>query len=138
MFKLSGACCCKSNQRILTLAKTKTMNLLIRILLTAVLVMVIAYFMPGVVVDSFMTSVIVAVVLGLLNIFIKPLLVLFTLPVTLLTFGLFLLVINALIILLCTEIVTGFEVKSFWTALLFSIVLSILQSIMFSVSGSKD
>ena len=114
------------------------MNLLIRILLTAVLVMAIAYFMPGVVVDSFMTSVIVAVVLGLLNIFIKPLLVLFTLPVTILTFGLFLLVINALIILLCTEIVTGFEVKSFWTALLFSVVLSILQSIMFSISGSKD
>ena len=114
------------------------MNLLLRILVTAILVMVIAYFMPGVRVDSFMTSVIVAVVLGLLNIFVKPILVLFTLPVTILTFGLFLLVINALIILLCTEIVTGFEVKTFWTALLFSIILSIMQSIMFSVSGQKD
>lgn len=114
------------------------MNLLLRILLTAVLVMVIAYFMPGVRVDSFMTSVIVAVVLGLLNIFVKPILVLFTLPVTIFTFGLFLLVINAIIIMLCTEIVTGFEVKTFWTALLFSIILSILQSIMFSVSGQND
>lgn len=114
------------------------MNLLVRILVTAVLVMVIAYFMPGVRVDSFMTSVIVAVVLGLLNIFIKPILVLFTLPVTILTFGLFLLVINAIIILLCTEIVTGFEVSSFWVALLFSVVLSILQSLMFSLTGEKD
>lgn len=114
------------------------MNLLVRILVTAVLVMVIAYFMPGVRVDSFMTSVIVAVVLGLLNIFIKPILVLFTLPVTILTFGLFLLVINAIIIMLCTEIVTGFEVSSFWIALLFSIILSILQSLMFSMSAEKD
>jgi putative membrane protein len=114
------------------------MNLLLRILVTAILVMAIAYFMPGVRVDSFMTSVIVAIVLGLLNIFIKPILVLFTLPVTIITFGLFLLVINALIILLCTEIVDGFEVKSFWTALFFSIILSFLQSVMFSVSDQKD
>lgn len=114
------------------------MNLLVRILLTAVLVLVIAYFMPGVTVDSFMTSVIVAVVLGLLNIFIKPLLVLFTLPVTIVTFGLFLLVINAVIIMLCTEIVTGFDVRSFWTALFFSIILSVSQSVMFSMTGQKD
>ncbi len=114
------------------------MNVLVRILVTAVLVLVIAYFMPGVTVDSFMTSVIVAVVLGLLNIFIKPLLVLFTLPVTIFTFGLFLLVINAIIIMLCTEIVTGFEVRTFWTALLFSILLSVSQSVMFSMTGQKD
>lgn len=114
------------------------MNVLVRILVTAVLVLVIAYFMPGVTVDSFMTSVIVAVVLGLLNIFIKPLLVLFTLPVTIFTFGLFLLVINAIIIMLCTEIVTGFEVRTFWTALLFSILLSVSQSVMYSMTGQKD
>lgn len=114
------------------------MGILIRILITALLVMVIAYFMPGVVVDSYVTAIIVAIVLGLLNIFIKPLLILLTLPVTIITFGLFLLVINALIILLCTELVTGFEVRSFWIALLFSMVLSLLQSVIFSVSGQKD
>ena len=114
------------------------MNLIIRILVTALLVLAIAHFMPGVTVASFTTSVIVAIVLGLLNIFIKPLLVLFTLPVTIVTFGLFLLVINALIILLCTEIVGGFEVASFWTALLFSVVLSVLQSITFSLTGGGD
>ena len=113
------------------------MNLILRIIITALLVMVIAHFMPGVSVASFTTSIIVAVVLGLLNIFIKPILVLLTLPVTLLTLGLFLLVINALIIELCTKIVGGFAVNSFWTALLFSIILSISQSILYGLSKDK-
>jgi putative membrane protein len=111
------------------------MNLIIRILVTAFLVMVISHFMPGVNVASFTTSVIVAIVLGLLNIFIKPILVLLTLPVTIVTFGLFLLVINALIILLCTRIVGGFAVDGFLTAVLFSIILSILQSVLFSMTN---
>jgi len=110
------------------------MNLIIRILVTAILVMLIASFMPGVHVAGFGTALIVAVVLGLLNIFIKPILILFTLPATILTLGLFLLVINATIILLCTEIVGGFSVDSFWTALFFSIVLSVLQSIMYRLT----
>ena len=113
------------------------MNVLLRIIITAILVMVIAHFMPGVSVASFTTSIIVAVVLGLLNVFIKPILILLTLPVTLLTFGLFLLVINALMILLCSEIVGGFHVESFWTAILFSIILSISQSILHRLSDNK-
>lgn len=111
------------------------MNLLIRILITSGLVLLIAHFMPGVHVDNFTTALIVAVVLGLLNIFIKPILVILTLPVTIVTLGLFLLVINAIIILLCTNIVGGFHVDSFWTALIFSIVLSLLQSIMNGILG---
>jgi putative membrane protein len=99
--------------------------------------MAIAHFMPGVHVTGFTTSIIVAIVLGLLNLFIKPLIVIFTLPVTVLTFGLFLLVINAIIILLCTKIVGGFSVESFWYALLFSIILSLAQSLVFSMDG-KD
>lgn len=113
------------------------MNLILRILVTALLVMAIAYFMPGVAVASFTTSVIVAIVLGLLNVFIKPILVLLTLPVTLFTFGLFLLIINALMILLCTKIVGGFAVDGLFTALLFSIILSISQSIMYSIAGDN-
>lgn len=111
------------------------MNLLIRILVTSGLVLLIAHFMPGVHVAGFTTALIVAIVLGLLNIFIKPILVILTLPVTIVTLGLFLLVINALIILLCTNIVGGFSVDSFWTALIFSIVLSLLQSIMNGILG---
>ncbi|MBS1533585.1 MAG: phage holin family protein [Bacteroidetes bacterium] len=114
------------------------MNQIVRIIITALLVMVIAHFMPGVSVASFTTSLIVALVLGLLNVFVKPLLILFTLPVTIFTFGLFLLVINALIILLCTKIVGGFTVESFWTAVLFSIILSVSQSIVYRLTGNQQ
>jgi putative membrane protein len=111
------------------------MKLLLRLLVTAGLVLLIANFLSGVHVASFTTAIIVAVVLGLLNLFIKPILVILTLPVTVITLGLFLLVINAIIILLCTNIVGGFAVDSFWTALLFSVILSILQSITYKIVG---
>lgn len=111
------------------------MNLLIKIIITSGLVLLIANFMPGVQVAGFTTALIVAIVLGLLNIFIKPILVILTLPVTIVTLGLFLLVINALMILLCTKIVGGFNVDTFWTALFFSIILSLLQSVMNGILG---
>lgn len=111
------------------------MKLLIRILITSGLVLLIPHFMTSVHVADFTTALIVAVVLGLLNIFIKPILVILTLPFTIVTLGLFLLVINAIIILLCDNIVGGFNVDSFWTALFFSLVLSILQSIMYKIIG---
>ena len=113
------------------------MKLLFRILITSILVLVIARFMKGVVVDSFTTSLLVAVVLGLFNVFIKPIFVILTLPFTIFTLGLFLLVINAVIILLCANIVGGFRVDTFWTALLFSVVLSLSQSVLFAIVG-KD
>ena len=114
------------------------MKLILRILLTAVLVMLISYLMKGVSVDNFITSLIVAIVLGLLNIFIKPILVMLTLPVTVFTLGLFLLFINAALIILCTKIVGGFKVDSLWTAMLFSILLSLLQSIMYRLVGEDN
>lgn len=113
------------------------MKLLIRIIITSVLVLLIAHFMKGVHVEGFVTALLVSIVLGLLNVFIKPIFVLLTLPFTIFTLGLFLLVINAILILLCTNIVGGFTVDSFWTALLFSVVLSVSQSVMYAVVG-KD
>lgn len=113
------------------------MKLLLRLLITAILVTLLANFMGGVHVDSFLTSLIVALVLSILNLFIKPIIVLFTLPVTIFTFGLFLLVINALMIMFCTLIVGGFTVDSFWTAMLFSVILSITQSLLFQLTGEK-
>ncbi len=101
-------------------------------LLSALAVVILANLLGGVQVDSFMTALIVAVVLSLLNLIVKPVLVIFTLPVTILTFGLFLLVINALIILLADQLITGFSVANIWWALLFSLLLSFLQSIFFS------
>ena len=114
------------------------MKTLIGIFFTTLFVLLLAYFMPGVRVDSFFTALIVALVLGLLNIFIKPILVLFTLPVTIFTLGLFLLVINAIIIMLCDELVDGFEVNGFLKALLFSLVLSFCQSLVSSLSSKKS
>ncbi|MFB9078796.1 phage holin family protein [Flavobacterium procerum] len=111
------------------------MKIILRLLVTAALVLLIANFLKGVHVASFGTAVIVAVVLGLLNLFIKPILVVLTLPVTVITLGLFLLVINAIMIVLCTKIVGGFAVDSFLTALIFSIILSLSQSITYKILG---
>ncbi len=109
------------------------MNLIFRILLTAIAVLLLANFLPGVGVDSFTTAIIVAAVLAFLNAILKPILIILTLPITIVTLGLFLLVINAIIILLADKFINGFSVSSFWIALLFSILLSILQSILHSL-----
>ena len=113
------------------------MKLLIRILVTTILVLVLSYFMKGVRVDGLVTAITVAIVLGLLNAFIKPVLVFFTLPFTIFTLGLFLIVINGILILACTMIVGGFHVDSFWTAILFSVILSLSQSIMYKITGGS-
>jgi putative membrane protein len=113
------------------------MKTLINLFFTTLFVIVLAYLMPGVTIDSFITALIVAAVLGLLNIFIKPILVLFTLPVTVLTLGLFLLIINAIIIMLCDALVDGFNIDGFLNALLFSLVLSFLQSLVSNLSSNK-
>lgn len=75
----------------------------------------------------------VAIVLALLNFTVKPILILFTLPVTILTLGFFLLVINAIIILLADTFVSGFNVNGFWVAMLFSIILAVTQSLLFGL-----
>ncbi|MEO8515262.1 MAG: phage holin family protein [Flavobacterium sp.] len=113
------------------------MKLLQRLLITILIVLALTYIMDGVSMNAATTlgtlkvAVIVSVVLGLLNTFLKPILVFFTFPVTVFTLGLFLLVINAVMVLLCDKLVEGFDVSSFWTALLFSILLSISQSILY-------
>ncbi len=109
------------------------MKLILRILLSALAVVVLANILPNVSVDSYLTAIIVAVVLSLLNFIVKPILVILTLPVTILTFGLFLLIVNAVIILLADYLIPGFNVANIWWALLFSLLLSLLQSILFSL-----
>lgn len=108
------------------------MNFILRMLLSALAVLLLAYILPNVTVESYWTAILVAVVLSLLNLIVKPLLVLLTLPVTIITLGLFLLVINAIIILLAGKLVPGFTVDGFWTALLFSLLLSLLQAVLFA------
>lgn len=114
------------------------MKLLLRILLTAIAVVVLANILPGVGVDTYWTAILVAVVLSLLNFIVKPILVILTLPVTILTLGLFLLIINAIIILLADYLIPGFNVEGIWWALIFSLLLSLLQSVMFSLLGEDN
>jgi putative membrane protein len=109
------------------------MKTFLKILLTALAVIVLANILPGVTVTSYVTAIIVAVVIALLNMFIRPLLVFFTLPATIVSLGLFLFVINAIIILLADKLVDGFAVSGFFAALLFSILLSIFRPILFSL-----
>ncbi|QNK77318.1 phage holin family protein [Winogradskyella undariae] len=109
------------------------MNLLIRLLLNALAVFILANILSGVTVDGYVGAIIVALVLSILNLLVKPILVILTLPATIFTLGLFLLVINALIILLADKLIDGFGVSSFWTALLFSVLLSVLQSLLQSL-----
>lgn len=108
------------------------MKFILRLLLSALAVILLANILPGVQVNAFGSAIIVALVLSLLNFLVKPILVLLTLPVTILTLGLFLLVINALIILLASSLVSGFNVDGFWYALLFSLLLAVLESILFA------
>lgn len=117
--------------------KKKFMKTIINLLLTALFVILLAKFMPGVSVDSLYTAIIVAVVLALLNMFIKPIIVFFTLPVTILTLGLFLLVINAMIVMLCDYLIDGFKIVDFIHAIIFSLILSVCQSVVSGLNSDK-
>ncbi len=112
------------------------MNILIRLLISALAVFICATVLPGADVDGFMIAIVVAAVLAVLNLLVKPILVILTIPITILTLGLFLLVINTLLVLLADYLVPGFAVDGFWWALVFSILLSIINSV-FGVLG-KD
>lgn len=111
------------------------MRLLIRILLSTIAVLVADLLLPGVSAPDLKTGLLVAVVLGLLNAFLRPLLILLTLPVTVVTLGFFLLVINAAMVLLAARIVPGFTVDGFWWALAFSVVMWLVQSTLLLLDG---
>ena len=122
------------------------MQFLTRLIVSALAVIVTTLLLPGVHIDSnnaflnspALTAVVVAAVLAFLNAIVKPLLVLFTIPITVFTFGLFLLVINALIILLAARRVPGFTVDGFWWALIFSFLLTFVNSVFESIARKKE
>lgn len=105
-------------------------GILVSWVLSALVIIAAAYLLPGVQVASFTTALVLAVVLGIINAVLKPILLILTLPINLITLGLFTFVINALLILLATAIVPGFKVDGFWWALLFAILLSLLNSFL--------
>ena len=104
------------------------MGFLVRIFVVAAVSFALANILGGVHVTDFLTALVFALVLALLNMFVRPLLILFTLPVTFITLGLFLFVVNTLVVLLASKLVDGFTIDNFWWALLFSIILSIITS----------
>lgn len=106
------------------------MRLIMNWLIYTLAITMTAYFLPGVELSGLKAALLAAVVLGLVNTILRPLLVLFTLPLTILTLGLFVLVINAALILLAGKMVNGFEVDGFWWALLFSLIVTIINSIL--------
>ena len=104
------------------------MNFLIRVLVVAAVSFGLAHLLGGVHVTDFWTAFVFAIVLALLNMFVRPILILVTLPVTFITLGVFLFIINTFIILLASKFVDGFTIDGFWWALLFSIIFSIITS----------
>lgn len=106
------------------------MRFLLRLFFTWLGVLIASYLLDGIHVSDNITALVAAAVLALLDSFVKPILILLTIPFTLVTLGLFLLVINAVIVILGAEIVDGFEVQSFGWALAFSLVVSLIVTLL--------
>lgn len=106
------------------------MRILLRLTIATLAIFVASRIIPGVFVEDLITAVIIAVVLGTLNMFVKPLLILLTLPINIFTFGLFTFVISAFIVLITSYLVPGFQIAGIWTALLFSIVVSVVNTFL--------
>jgi len=107
------------------------MNFIMRIVVTSIVAFGLSYILSGVQIDTFTTAIVLAIVLAILNAIVKPILIFITFPITIVTLGLFLFVINALIIILADKFIKGFSVNGFWWALLFSLLLSIVTSVLY-------
>ncbi len=109
---------------------THMLYFIFSLLISTLAVVITAYILPGVTVKSFGPAILAALLIGFLNAFVKPLMVILTLPITIITLGLFLLVINAVLILMVSAIVPGFKVKGLFWAILFSIILSFVNALL--------
>lgn len=118
-----------------SLRSNATMEILINILISGIAVFVTSYLLPGVTVENFGTALLVGIILGVVNAVVKPILLFLTFPITLITLGLFTFVVNALMILLVDALVSGFSVSNFWWALLFSLIVSVVGSVLRSLKA---
>ena len=112
-------------------------SVILRFLLSGLAVLLTAYLLPGVRVEHYGYALLVAAGLSFVNVVVKPILIIFTIPITIFTLGLFLLVINALMILLVSSLVPKFEVDGFWWALAFSLILSVFNSMISDWTNNK-
>lgn len=106
------------------------MGILVNWVVTTIAIIVSAYLLSGVRIGSIGTAIIAAAVLGLINAILRPILILLTLPLTIVSLGLFIFILNAILVLLASAIVPGFEVRNFWWALLFSLLFSIISTVI--------
>ncbi len=113
------------------------MNMILKWILTALLIMVIAWILPGITVSGFLSAMIVVLVIGLINIFIKPLVKFISLPINILTLGLFSLVINALLFLLVAKIAPGFSIDGFWSGFFGALILSVFTPLIDKININK-
>ncbi|MEM7550510.1 MAG: phage holin family protein [Bacteroidota bacterium] len=114
------------------------MNIILKLLLSALSILVTSYLLNGVYLDDFVTAIVLAIVLTILNYTVKPLLIVLTIPLTVVTLGLFLLIINAIVILIADSLISGFRVDSFWWALGFSVIVAIINSFLNDLNRSKN
>ena len=110
------------------------MPVIFSLLINSVAVFAAGYILPGIKIENFVTAIIASIVLGVLNTFVKPILIILTLPINIITFWLFTFVINAVLVLIAAAIVPGFHVDGFWWALIFSLVLSVVSSFLNSLT----
>ena len=116
----------------------RAMNFLTRLIVSSAAVLLASYLVNGVEVSGLISAIMVAFFLGLLNVLLRPVLVLLTIPITFFTFGLFLFVINAILVMMVDGVVSGFTVSSIWTAMLFSLILSIINSLLNALFDNKQ
>jgi putative membrane protein len=116
----------------------KIVSVLVNWLVMALAIIITSYLLPGVSVSTFVVALLVALVIGILNAFIKPILLVLSLPINILTLGLFTFVINGFLIWLTSRIVPGFHVAGFWWGVLFSIILSIVLYLLHVIFGSLE
>lgn len=107
-------------------------------ILTAISLVITAYLIPGIMIKGLVVAAIAALIMGLINAVVRPILILFTLPLTVLTLGLFLFVVNAISFSLVSYFTPGFSINSFWDALFGSIILSIISSLLNQVLESQE
>lgn len=114
------------------------MNFLLQWLLSALAIIIISYILPGVQVSGLFAALMTALVLGLINTFIRPILTALTLPLNAITLGISTFVLNALLVLLASAVVPGFTIVNFWWALLFSLILSLFSYLLHQMGGGEN
>lgn len=114
-------------------ANKDSIGLIGYLLINTISIFAVSYILPGIEVGSLTTALVVAVVMALLNVTLKPFLIVITIPITVITFGLFLLVVNVIVLYVAEAFIDDFQIAGFWWALLFSFLVSIVNSVLYSI-----